>query len=47
MCQPHTGESTRGNGRSIEVTFGSNGLMFDEQEATRGKLIKVLYSAEF
>ena len=26
---------------------GSNGLMFLDQEATRGKLIKVLYSTEF
>ena len=26
---------------------GSNGLMLLDQEATRGKLIKVLYSTEF
>ena len=28
------------------LLVGSNGLMFFDQEATRGKLIKVLYSTE-
>ena len=29
------------------LLVGSNGLMFFDQEATRGKLIKVLYSTKF
>ena len=47
MCQPYIGESMRGDGRSVTVTCWVEWTNGFDHEATRGKLIKVLYSTEF
>ena len=47
-CVSHMQERVREEmGDQSLLLAGSNGLMLFGQEATRGKLIKVLYSTEF
>ena len=47
-CVSHTQERVREEMEDkLLLLVGSNGLMFFDQEATRGKLIKVLYSTKF
>ena len=46
-CVSHIQERVREEiGHQSLLLVGSNGLMFFDQEATRGKLIKLLYSTE-
>ena len=46
-CVSHIQERVREEmGDQSLLLVGSNGLMFFDQEATRGKLIKLLYSTE-
>ena len=46
-CVSHIQERVREDiGHQSLLLVGSNGLMFFDQEATRGKLIKLLYSTE-